>query len=168
MATNKMKFEVSLKELTFKFEGDFEQGQRIQTGISKALGDIAKLQDTAVGIQEPKQIQGPVINVPRRKARKRRADENGEGGTKGGENGVESEERRSTGTSGTTLLQTIRTEGFFNNPQTTKQIVSHLVTNGHTSVRTTDLTKPLLKMVQQKELKRGKNGEGVWEYSNFS
>lgn len=168
MATNKMKFEISLKELTFKFEGDFEQGQRIQTGISRALGDITKLQDAATGIQEPRQIQGPVINVPRRKSRKRRAEANGEATTGSDEDGAEeAEERRSTGTSGTGLLQTLRVEGFFGNPQTTKKIVSHLATTGHTSIRTSDLTKPLLKMLQRKELKRAYDTNHVWEYSNY-
>jgi hypothetical protein len=172
MATNKMKFEISIKELTFKFEGDFEQGQRIQTGISRALGDISRLQDTATGLQEPtKQIQGPVIDVPKRKYKKRRAatadaetpNEGAEGEAQG--QAEESGERRTTGTSFKELLQSLKQDGFFNTPQTTKQMVQHFSASGHTSVKTTDLTAPLARMTRGKELKRVKNEDDVWAYS---
>ncbi len=57
MAANKIKFEMTLKELTFKFEGDYEHGQRLQLGINKALSDLGKLQGAASGFEETKLIE---------------------------------------------------------------------------------------------------------------
>jgi hypothetical protein len=167
---NKIKFEMSVKEITFKFEGDYEQGQRLQSGISKTLGELGKLQTMAVGAEEPKQITGSVTTLPKRRSRRKRtedADSNAENGPQG--NGADQghgEERRSTGTSVSQLLRGLRETGFFSNPKTTKEIVSHLATAGHTGVRSSSLTATLQNLVRKNELKRAKNAEDIWGYSN--
>jgi len=173
MASNKIKFEMTLEKLAFKFEGDYEQGQKIQTGISRALGDIASLQSNAMGAKSPALIDVSTSSAPSRRKRKKRA-QNGEseGDASVVENGAESDgeqsERRSAGESPTLLLTNLKKSGFFQEGKTAAQILNHLGTKGHTSVRGSDLTSPLLKLCQRDILTRSKPDDKTWHYANGS
>ena len=59
MASNRIKFEMMLEKLTFKFEGDYEKGEQLQQGITRTFGDLARLQHQALelNIQDAKPAQ---------------------------------------------------------------------------------------------------------------
>jgi hypothetical protein len=172
MAANKIKFEMKLKELAFKFEGDYEQGQRIQTGITRALSDISSLQSNAMGAREPKLIEAQVSNVPPVRRKRRKAAQNGEPGAPdaadGSENAGEVGQRRTNDESPTQLLIGLRKTGFFGEGKTANQILGHLSTKGHTGLAHSDLTSPLQKLCQREVLIRTKPNGKVWQYANGS
>ncbi len=177
MATNKIKFEMTLKELTFKFEGDYEQGQRLQVGINKTLTDLGKLQGAAAGFEDAKEVK--VIEtstvLPKSSRRRRRksespesAGENGIGATEQptSENGNGGQgERRSSGVSPTQLLLGLRKTGYFSQSRTSGQVVTELNRQGHTSIKDSDLTSTFVRLCQRQVLSRDKDAEGkVWVY----
>jgi hypothetical protein len=174
MASNKIKFEMTLKELNFKFEGDYEQGQRIQSGITRALGDIANIQNNAMGAKPPALIDLPPANTPstRRKRRRKTQDGAEEGDPASpqgdGELGLSEEptQRRSNSESPTLLLMNLRKTGFFETPKSASQILDHLTTKGHTSIAHSDLTSPLTKLCQRDVLVRNKPDGKSWHYGN--
>lgn len=172
MANNKIKFEMTLKELTFKFEGDYEQGQRLQMGVNKTLSDLGRLQSIAAGHEEPKVIEAqPVVPARTSRRRKRKLDsadgapDNLENNTQENPKPNNSSDRRSLGVSPTQLLTSLRKEGFFSQPKSSSQIVSELNRTGHTAVKDSDLTSPLLRLCTRKILSRDKpNGSKIWMY----
>jgi|GEM_PF-5473068 len=173
MASNKIKFEMVLKELAFKFEGDYEQGQKIQTGITKALGDIANLQSNAMGAKAPALIDIPASSAAPLRRKRKRKTQNGEidGESSATENGAEPQksERRSSSESPTLLIKTMRKTGFFETPKSAVDILNHLTTKGHTSFGHSDLTSPLANFCKQEILSRSKpEGSKTWQYSNGS
>ena len=122
---NKIKFEMTLKELNFKFEGDYEQGQRLQTGISRTLGDLAKLQNNAIGAEEPRLIEAQVTNSPRSTRRKARATRAGGEAANGQQPAAEaaptgggSPSRRGSPDAPMALVRGLRTANFFDQPKT--------------------------------------------------
>src|SRR4051812_4311676 len=82
MATNKVKFKMSLKEVTFEFEGDYEQGRALQQGINQTMAGLANLQGRAIGLEDQnrKLIESRPVEptIPARRRRKRRLT-NGDG-----------------------------------------------------------------------------------------
>lgn len=172
MPANKIKFEMSLKELTFKFEGDYEQGQRLQLGINKTLSDFAKLQGTAAGFDDSKLIDAapPAARITRRRKKKNEQhDVKNDGVQTGASEGdaVPSDtQRRSGGESPTKLLTDLRRKGFFAEARTTSEVVSELQRSGHTSIQQSDLTAPLIRLCKREVLKRDKPpGEDSWNYT---
>ena len=174
MASNKIKFEMTLKELNFKFEGDYEQGQRIQSGITRALGDIANIQNTASGTKPPALIDLPPANATPTRWKKRRKTQ--DGAAEGDPTAVdgngdlnlaeEPTQRRSNSESPTHLLINLRKTGFFESAKSASQILDHLTTKGHTSLAHSDLTSPLLKLCQRDVLVRSKPDGKSWHYGN--
>ncbi len=172
MATNKIKFEMTLKELTFKFEGDYEQGQRLQLGINKTLGDLGRLQGIAAGHEEAKVIEAPPLATPRTSRRRKRKPEAADGKPVDSESGNQeipqqnnASDRRTSGVSPTKLLIKLRKNGFFSEPKTSGQLVSELNRSGHTSIKDSDLSAPLLRLCQRNILSRDKpNGVKIWMY----
>jgi hypothetical protein len=176
MASNRIEFEMTLKELNFKFKGDFEQGQRIQAGISRALGDIASIQNSVTGAKPPALIDVPSSTTPtarRSKKRRKTQDESGEGEQSGvNGNGSDSQPQngesapRRTGVSPTELLKGLRKAGFFEEAKTSSAILSHLNTKGHTNIAGSDLTSPLSSLCKKDILVRNKPDGKVWHYGN--
>ena len=163
---------MTLKELTFKFEGDYEQGQRLQQGINKTLGDLGRLQGIAAGHDEVKVIEAPPLATTRTSRRRKRKSEPSDGKPSDSESGDQENlqqnnlpERRSSGVSPTKLLINLRKAGFFSDPKTSGQIVSELNRSGHTSIKDSDLSAPLLRLCQRNILSRDKpNGAKNWMY----
>ena len=173
MATHKVKFEMSVEKLTFKFEGDVEHGQRIQLGITKALGDLSSLQNGAMGLPSSSP-DAKVIDIPQLpsggKSRRRKRRPQGENGAEGGdgdgisESGQESP-RKSSGTSPMQLLLELRKENFFEGGKSANDIVAHLATKGHTKMTTSTFTAQLQQLCKKSVLMRTKNSEDVWVYT---
>jgi len=167
MATNKVKFEMTLKELTFKFEGDYEKGAQLQQGISRTLGDFARLQNQASGTDDPQEAKPVTATVldgktPRRRRRRTVSADGGEGATD--ENGSEGGSRKSSGISARQLLLDLKAQQFFQQPRTNSQVVAELNRRGHTHIRDNHLTSPLKRLCTADILRREQNTEGVWTY----
>jgi len=169
MATNKVKFEMTLKELTFKFEGDYEKGTQLQQGISRTLGDFARLQNQASGTDDPrdaKPVSATVVDGKTARRRRRRpspasgAEGASDGDGEGGENG----QRKSSGISIKQLLLDLKAQQFFQQPHTNSQVVAELNRKGHTHIRDNHLTSPLKRLCTADILRREQNAEGVWTY----
>lgn len=174
MASQKMKFKMNIKELSFEFEGDFEHGQKIQTGISKALGEIANLQTGAMGLPPTRPAEARVVEAaalpafsrPRRR-RKRPPAEGGEADGTGAEEteGSEAVARKSSGSSPMKLLLGLRKDGFFEGGKTTADIVTHVQTKGHTKLNTRSFTAQLVALCKKDILTRSDSGDGTWKYA---
>jgi hypothetical protein len=175
MASQKMKFEMSIEKLSFKFEGDFEQGQRIQNGISKALGEIASLQSGAVGLPatqaEARVVESPAAASTPRHRRKRKgvaSTEESSDETIGtsGEDDAAAAARRPSGASPKKLLMELRHDSFFDSGKKYGEIIAEINRRGHTKILPTSLPAALATLAQDKVLNRNKSAEGVWVYTS--
>lgn len=164
-----MKFEMSIKELSFKFEGDFEQGQKIQTGISKALGEIANLQSGALGLPPVKPAEARVIETfpPARTRRRRKKPEavaseaEALAETNDSERGAA---RKSTGSSPMRLLKDLRKTDFFEGGRTVGEIVSHVNAKGHTKLVPGSFSAQLQALSKRDVLRRTPDDVRGWVY----
>ena len=176
MPTNKVEFEMSIKEISFKFKGDYELGQKLQKGISDAVDGIAKLQNSAMSIEDAsaKPVTGSVVELFRTKRRTRKRPAGAAEGT--GESNPENGEttqaagatRGGTGTSPTKLMLELRKSGFFSVKRKAAEVQAELNTKGHTRIGPQDLTSPLISLCKKDVLKRSKNESDVWVYENGS
>ena len=163
---------MSVEKLTFKFEGDVEHGQKIQLGITKALGDLSSLQNGAMGLPgsnpDPK-----VIDIPQlpsgTKSRRRKRRSSVESGTDNGEgdatNSGQESPRKSSGTSPMQLLMDLRRENFFDGGKSATDVVAHLATKGHTKMTSSTFTAQFQQLCKKNVLTRAKNPDDVWIYS---
>jgi hypothetical protein len=179
MATNKIKFSMSIEKINFTFEGDYEKGQAIQQGISNAVSGLAHLQSQAMGAEPPRKlIEGTVVDSkPSRRNRRRRSSTAAADGTQPAEgtNGdIDAEAdaggdspRRSagTGTSPLTRLVDLRKAGFFAEPRELGAILHELHNRGYSSIKGNDVSSPLMRLVQKEVLRRQKNPAGKWLYT---
>jgi hypothetical protein len=179
MATNKIKFSMSIEKINFTFEGDYEKGQVLQQGISNAVSGLAHLQSQAMGAEAPrKMIEGTVVDPkPSKRGRRRRSSTTGTDGTQpaDGANGDTNGQadasdvpRRSagTGTSPLTRLVDLRKSGFFADPREMSGILDELHSRGYSSIKGNDISSPLMRLVQKLVLSRQKNAAGKWVYSD--
>lgn len=164
-----MKFKMNIKELSFEFEGDVDQGQKIQGGISKALGDIGALQNEALGLPSAKTADAKIIEAPAlvRTRRRRRRVETSD--TQGDESQVDHDEAggnapKSTGSSPTELLIGLRKGGFFEGGKTVGDIVSHVNAKGHTKLTSASFSAQLQSLTKRDVLVRTQE-DGTWKYS---
>lgn len=176
MPTNKVEFEMSIKEISFKFKGDYEQGQKLQKGISDAVIGLSKLQNSAMSIEDQAEAAKPVAGTVVEPVRtKRRSRKRGTGGGDAGtaENGAEGDvgqesgtSRGGTGTSPTKLVIELRKSGFFSTKRKAAEVQTELNTKGHTRIGPQDLTSPLISLCKKDVLKRSKDEAGVWVYED--
>jgi hypothetical protein len=145
MATQKIKFKMSIKELSFDFEGDVETGQRIQNEIKKTLTAIAHTQEKLLPA-DPN-----VIDVE---------------ASPPGANGKKVRGPRKTRTKGNSprgLVIALRQEGYFDEKRDANTIQAKLETMGR-KLKGNELSPALIALTQKKILKREKNAENVYEY----
>ena len=180
MATNKVKFEMSIEKLTFKFEGDYEQGKVLQQGINQTMAGLAGLQGKAMGLEDQsrKMIEAKVTDAspPSRSRKKRRATRpevvdptvaSGEASDAGEPADEGAEPRRNTGVSPKAVVMDLRRTGYFETPRTSGEIKDELHRRGFSSMRPTDLTSPLGSLTRQEVLRRDKDEQrNQWVYSN--
>lgn len=168
MATNKVKFEMMLEKLTFKFEGDYEKGQQLQQGITRTFGDFARLQHQASGADYPNDLKSATATVVEtrtaRRRRRRSAATGDEASPADGEANGESVPRKSSGISVKQLLLDLKAQGFFAEPRMNSQVVAELNKKGYTHIRDNHLTSPLKRLCTAEVLRREQNSEGVWTY----
>jgi hypothetical protein len=143
----KIKFEMTVKELSFKFEGDVETGQRIQSDMKKTLTALANAQDRLLP-HDPSVIEVEATNVT----------DNGKAGR-----GRSSRPRRPKANTPRTLVIGLRNEGFFDEKRDISAIQAELQKKGR-NFEGNELSPALIALTQKDILKRDKNAEGIFEY----
>lgn len=163
----KIKFKLSVKELSFEFEGDQETGQRFQNSISKTLNSLTETPNNVIDVEakiiseQPRLLTENSSNgsSKRRKAKKPAEivlDENG--------NPVKSARHtRPSGQSCHALIKSLIEENFFSQNRSTGDVREELSKRGH-HFESKNISSVLLKLTQNKLLKREKNAEDIWVY----
>lgn len=148
----KIKFKVSIKELSFEYEGSREVGQALQAGLSRSLAGLVDTQRTAMLPALPVHDQGEgdgvgsapvVIDQPAEKSKK---------------------PRRMSGVSLIGLLRDLKTQKFFGEPRSVDAIRDKLKTKGHIFTDS-PISGRLLDLTKKNELYRNVVGE-IWLYKD--
>jgi hypothetical protein len=171
-----IKFEISLEKLSVKFEGDIHTAERLQGEIAGAINSLASAQHKMLA--PVPNVVSPVIDAGRgqRGRRRRKGAEgidpaildattltNGDGEVDGENGSGASRPRRSSG-GATTLLTTLKDEGFFSgNKRTIGEIREELGRKGHT-FKSNEVSPGLVWLTKNGILKREKNADKQWIY----
>lgn len=164
----KIKFKLSVKELSFEFEGDQETGQRFQNSISKTLNSLTETPNQVIEVEartisdETKLLsESSNGSSKRRRRRSKKASE-----TVTDENGNPIKSARQTRPSGQSchaLTRSLIEENFFAENRTTGDVREELSKKGH-HFESNHISSVLLTLTKAKELVRDKNAEDVWVY----
>ncbi len=153
MAEQKIKFKVSIKELSFEFEGTRDVGQALQAGLSRSIGGLldtqrtvmalpgvadASTDDTPEGVVIPAEPPNGHQPPPPEKVKK---------------------PRKTNGVSVTNLLRELKEKKYFTEPRTSDAIRERLRIDGYT-VAANRLSGRLQEMMRKKELYREDTAEG--------
>jgi hypothetical protein len=145
MASQKIKFKMSIEKLAFEFEGDVETGQRIQSEIKKTITNLAHTQERLLP-HDPNVIdEVPAAQTNGTKAKK------------------QSRSRRPKANTPRATMVTLRAEGFFDTKRDIGAIQEVLSTRGR-NFKSNELSPALVALVQKNILKREKNESGQYEY----
>jgi hypothetical protein len=157
MVLRKTKFKVSIKELTFEFEGSHEEAQEVQDGLRQTLDGLMNTQARVLGHrEEPLRV----VEVPRPAAvaaAPAAAEARPEAGDGNGER-TKPRPRRAKSESPTALMREMKTEGFFSQARSVSEIQERLKLKGHT-VRVSTVSARLQELTKKKELFRDNGGE---------
>lgn len=79
MASNRIKFEISIEKLSFRFEGDHQVGRSIQSGIQDTLGNLVETPGRVLLLEDGRPVpsipgsnETAAVQAPRRRRRRRR------------------------------------------------------------------------------------------------
>lgn len=181
MASRSVKFEISLKELSVKFEGDIQTAERMHTQITGALNSLASAQNKLLSSGQAA-TAAPPVEVTSTRRRRRRAKKvegidpsildadvvsgNGAesvGNDDNGNGSAPSRRPRRSGAAQTELLTRLKTEGFFGDRRTIGEIRAALGRKGHTFA-SNEISPSLVALTKKEVLRREKNPEGQWVY----
>jgi hypothetical protein len=167
---NRIEFEMSLEKLSFKFKGDYEQGQKIQAGINRAVGELTKLQAGAAGatidVEATPSVTAALPSPIRRRKRKQTSN-SPTAAVEGDDNGVEAVNGDGKPKQKPQqLLIKLRKEGFFASPQPATKALDALFAKGFTAIRANTIATVLARLCQRNVLRRTQNSDGVWVYQN--
>ncbi|HEX7061545.1 MAG TPA: hypothetical protein VF200_06210 [Woeseiaceae bacterium] len=103
----------------------------------------------------------PPQRASRRKERgaKKKPDQVADGGRS-------AKKKASSGDGAIATLTKVYQEGFFKSPRTIKDILAHCETNLARRIKANEISGKLARMVRSGELKRAKNADGQYEYTN--
>jgi hypothetical protein len=182
MSSKSVKFEISLKELTVKFEGDIQTAERMQGQITGALNSLASAQNRLLTSGAATNAPTPVVIPATGRRRRRRSStaspgidpsildatavvpESGDGAV--AEDGVDAARRtrRSSGGNQTALITTLKTENFFSTRRTIGDIRGELGRKGHT-FKSNEISPALVSLTKGCVLKRDQDPQtGKWVY----
>jgi hypothetical protein len=152
MATQKIKFKMSVKELSFEFEGDIETGQRIQNDIRKSLAALTH-SPTAVLPADQDVIESEFAP----------ALENGKPAPDNGKVIKPRRTRRGKANSPRTLIAGLRRSGFFTQKRDLNAIRDELARSGH-NFKPNELSAAVIPLCKKGILKRDQGENGNYEY----
>lgn len=140
----KAKFKMSVKDISFEFEGDVDIGRRIQTDITKSLVALTHAQTRLLPL-DPNIIDAEQVKpIEITKSRSNRG-------------------RRSKEKAPRNLIVGLRAAGFFDQKRDIGAVQAELAKKGHT-FKQNGLSSALIALCQQNVLKRDKNEGGTYEY----
>jgi hypothetical protein len=168
----KIKFKLSLKELSFEFEGDRDTGEKMQTAIGNTLGSLMETQNQIIDV-EARQIKDDYMLPPSlenlNKPRRRRANKHSKtinGDTTATENGNLAEKAKRTnrpkGQSARDQILLLIQNGFFTTYRSTSEMTEEMSKKGH-SFDSSQLSTPLIRLTRQNILSRENSANG-WQY----
>jgi hypothetical protein len=143
----KAKFKMSVKEISFEFEGDVEMGRQIQTDITKTLATLGNAQARLLP-PDPNVIEAEIVNPP----------ENGNGKAK-----RNYRPRRPKAKSCRSLIVGLRQSGFFSEKRDANVIREELAKSGH-NFKPNEISAALIPLCQNRILKRDQIEGGNYEY----
>ena len=165
MVLRKSKLKISIKELSFEFEGSQEEAQAVQHGLQQTLGSLMNTQARVLTHRRdaPQMIDAaPLGTLPNGDERPATEDGNGE---------KPKRQRRAKGPSIANLLLGLKQEGYFSQARSSGEVLAHLKdSKGHT-LRSSAVMTELQRMVQKQDgesakLYRGKNDSENYIYKD--
>ncbi|SRR6266852_3512521 len=175
MPTGKsVKFEICVKELVVKFEGDIQSAERMHGEVAGALTSLASAQRLLTAPPKPPPTPA-IVTVGsaggRRRSRRRAAVNAGtEAANSDGvaapesDAGANDEGRQSRRSGAATLITQLKEEQFFNAKRSISEIRQELAKKGH-NFQSNEISPVLLSLTQQEVLKRDKDaGLNQWVY----
>jgi hypothetical protein len=161
MITRKTKFKVSIKELSFEFEGSQEVAQQVQQGIQQTLSGLMNTQARVLALRDDSQVidSEPVASP---------VQTNGDAhspATDGDPDKSKSQRRGKKGTSLAALLRAMKEEKFFTQARLGTEVLARLKDMGHT-YRSSNVLTELQRFVQRRELYRANNSDNVYVYKD--
>jgi len=179
MSSRNVKFEISLKELSVKFEGDIQTAERMQSQITGALNSLSSAQNKLLAPGQPATGTPAVDATPARRRRRRskriegidaailEADvvsgDGAQGESTSGDGSGTVARRRRSGAAQTELLTRLKNDGFFSERRTISEIREALSRKGHT-FESNEVSPILVSLTKKELLQREKNSEGQWLY----
>lgn len=167
MVLRKSKLKISIKELSFEFEGSQEEAQAVQHGLQQTLGSLMNTQARVLTHRPdaPRIIDAaPVDTTATGEERPATVNSNGE-------KPKSPRQRRAKGPSIASLLLGLKQEGYFSQPRPSGEVLAHLKdSKGHT-LRSNAVMTELQRMVQKEDgepakLYRGKNDSENYIYKD--
>lgn len=107
---------------------------------------------------EKSQTQSATPKIRRRKTSKP--------APKDGATASERKKRSSSGSGAIATMLSVYDAGFFKSPKTIGEIVKHCEVNMARKIKPNEISGKLARMVRNKELKRDKNSDGQYRYTN--
>jgi hypothetical protein len=110
-------------------------------------------------------VRVPVAQVDETKRKKRKVS-SGKKVVSATANGTNPKKKASGGTGAVSTLVKVYGEGFFKAPRTIKDIMAHCETNLARRIKANEISGKLARLVRTGELKRVKNSDNQYEYTN--
>jgi hypothetical protein len=148
MALRKSKLKISIKELTFEFEGSQEEAQVVQHGLQQTLGSLMNTQARVLTHRPEAPLVFDPVSV----------DATANGGERPGEvdgNGEKPKQPRQRrgkgGPSIANLLLGLKQEGYFSQPRSSGEVLSYLKDSKGHNLRGPAVLSELQRMIQKKD-----------------
>jgi hypothetical protein len=172
MINRKVKFKISIKELSVEFEGDIQTAERIQQQVTGAINNLATAPNRLIssGQQHP---STDVIDVSPARRRRRRRSSAVEGGREegasaqvpGANGGEDSSNRKAVrpGEGQKALISALVSSGFFSKQRTVGDIRAQLSKKGH-SFKSNEISPTLGRLTREGILQRDMGATNQWVY----
>jgi hypothetical protein len=164
MASQKVKWKLSIKEIYAEFEGSREDAQQLQHGVQQALGNLIGTQARLLAPPGPgggQVIEAQVEQTPATEGNGQKtigSDSNGQKQAK--------PRRARSGLSIVTLLRGLNKEHYFSEPRSGAEVEAYLKDKKGHSVRNAALLTQLQRLVTKGELHRDKNADDTYIYKD--
>jgi hypothetical protein len=173
MPSKSVKFEIELRGLKVKFEGDVQIAERFTGEIASAVNNLASAQQRLLPAPVTRTVP-PATPQPGRRGRRRKHATAGasvgidpsviDGTVEPTEGEQLSDQPRRRATAGRTALLTgLKDDGFFAAKRSIADIRAALAAKGHT-LKSSDISPTLVALTKKQVLKREKNSEDQWAY----
>jgi hypothetical protein len=172
MTNGKVKFKISIKELSVEFEGDIQTAERIQQQVTGAINSLATAPNRLISGGQQQSVTDAIDVSPVRRRRRRRSKAADIGGDEGSpielgaaDAGEDVSTRKSNrrGEGQTSLITSLVNGGFFATRKTAGEIRDQLSKKGH-SFKSNEISPTLGRLTREGILQRDRNNDNQWVY----